>query len=151
MYILLFPNTIYDNATINTSTRPWVTMHFTSQWQKAVCLPVYFHWFQFNTCRNIIVHLCRYEDAQAALDKRTRSNAGSGGRAKNVVLFLGDGMSVPTLAAARTLLGQREGRSGEEAELSFESFPTVGLAKVHIAIQKSYHSEKSRLMKFGLY
>lgn len=52
------------------------------------------------------------------------------GRAKTVVLFLGDGMSVPTLTAARTLLGQHNNRTGEESRLSFETFPTVGLAKV---------------------
>ncbi|XP_059054708.1 membrane-bound alkaline phosphatase-like [Achroia grisella] len=46
-------------------------------------------------------------------------------------MFLGDGMSVPTLAAARTLLGQNQGRTGEESQLSFEDFPTVGLAKTY--------------------
>ncbi|XP_072945123.1 membrane-bound alkaline phosphatase-like [Epargyreus clarus] len=46
-------------------------------------------------------------------------------------MFLGDGMSVPTLAAARTLLGQRRGRAGEEATLAFENFPTLGLAKTY--------------------
>ncbi|KOB62783.1 Alkaline phosphatase [Operophtera brumata] len=46
-------------------------------------------------------------------------------------MFLGDGMSVPTLAAARTLLGQRRGAPGEEAQLAFEAFPTVGLAKTY--------------------
>ncbi|XP_045521928.1 membrane-bound alkaline phosphatase-like [Pieris brassicae] len=51
--------------------------------------------------------------------------------ARNIVLFLGDGMSVPTLTAARTLLGQRNGRTGEEAELYFETFPTLGLAKTY--------------------
>ena len=72
-----------------------------------------------------------YQDAQAAIDEKIdqgfRSNAR---KARNVVMFLGDGMSVPTLAAARTLLGQRNGRTGEEAQLSFEAFPTAGLAKV---------------------
>ncbi|XP_034835001.1 membrane-bound alkaline phosphatase-like [Maniola hyperantus] len=52
-------------------------------------------------------------------------------RARNVVMFMGDGMSVPTLAAARALLGQRAHRPGEEAQLSFEAFPTVGLAKTY--------------------
>ncbi|KAM3955472.1 membrane-bound alkaline phosphatase-like [Aphomia sociella] len=51
-------------------------------------------------------------------------------------MFLGDGMSVPTLAAARTLLGQREGRTGEEAQLSFEGFPTLGLAKTYCVDQQ---------------
>lgn len=35
------------------------------------------------------------------------------GRAKNVIVFLGDGMSLTTVAAARILEGQRKGSSGE--------------------------------------
>ncbi|XP_045451271.1 membrane-bound alkaline phosphatase-like [Melitaea cinxia] len=46
-------------------------------------------------------------------------------------MFLGDGMSIPTLAAARTLLGQRENHTGEESHLFFETFPTIGLAKTY--------------------
>jgi hypothetical protein len=45
-------------------------------------------------------------------------------------MFLGDGLSVPTLAAARTYLGQLQGRTGEETVLSFEAFPHTGLSKV---------------------
>lgn len=45
--------------------------------------------------------------------------------AKNIVFFLGDGMSTPTLAAARVLLG------GEEEFLSFEKFPYIGLSKTY--------------------
>ncbi|CAG9103073.1 unnamed protein product [Plutella xylostella] len=51
--------------------------------------------------------------------------------AKNVILFLGDGMSVATLAATRTYLGNRHGYSGEELKLSFEAFPYTGLAKTY--------------------
>lgn len=51
--------------------------------------------------------------------------------AKNVILFLGDGMSIPTLMAARTYLGQLDGEDGEERQLSFEKFPHVGLSKVN--------------------
>ena len=50
--------------------------------------------------------------------------------AKNVVFFLGDGMSIPTLAASRMYLGQQQGHTGEESQLSFEEFPDVGLVKV---------------------
>lgn len=46
-------------------------------------------------------------------------------KAKNVILFLGDGMGLTTLAAARFLLG------GAEQQLSFEKFPYVGLAKTY--------------------
>lgn len=51
-------------------------------------------------------------------------------KAKNVIFFLGDGMSIPTLAASRMYLGQKQGHSGEETQLSFEEFPDVGLVKV---------------------
>lgn len=50
--------------------------------------------------------------------------------AKNIIFFLGDGMSIPTLTAARIYLGQMQGHLGEESRLSFESFPYIGLAKV---------------------
>uniref|UniRef100_A0A1I8Q1S3 alkaline phosphatase n=1 Tax=Stomoxys calcitrans TaxID=35570 RepID=A0A1I8Q1S3_STOCA len=46
-------------------------------------------------------------------------------KAKNVIMFLGDGMGLPTVAAARNLIG------GEHAELSFEKFPHIGLAKTY--------------------
>nr|CAD7609745.1 unnamed protein product [Timema genevievae] len=52
-------------------------------------------------------------------------------RAKNVILFLGDGMSIPTLAATRAYLGQRSGQTGEEVSLSFERFPYTGLSKTY--------------------
>lgn len=51
--------------------------------------------------------------------------------AKNVILFVGDGMSVATVAAARILEGQLRGESGEENVLSFESFPYTGLSKTY--------------------
>ncbi|XP_046969316.1 membrane-bound alkaline phosphatase-like [Vanessa cardui] len=69
-------------------------------------------------------------EAQAAIEARLEYTQVEG-KARNVVMFLGDGMSVPTLAAARTLLGQRENRTGEESHLFFETFPTVGLSKTY--------------------
>lgn len=45
-------------------------------------------------------------------------------------MFLGDGMSIPTLKASRVYLGQLHNQSGEETELSFEKFPITGLSKV---------------------
>lgn len=47
--------------------------------------------------------------------------------AKNVIMFLGDGMSIPTLAATRIYMG------GEEKQLSFEKFPYTGLSKVSVS------------------
>lgn len=52
-------------------------------------------------------------------------------RAKNVILFIGDGMGVSTVTAARILDGQRKGMPGEENSLSFERFPFTALAKTY--------------------
>jgi alkaline phosphatase len=53
------------------------------------------------------------------------------GKAKNVILFVGDGMSLTTVAAARILDGQRKGGPGEENMLSWEAFPYTGLSKTY--------------------
>lgn len=53
------------------------------------------------------------------------------GRAKNVILFIGDGMSLTTVAAARILQGQRKGGPGEENRLSWENFPDTALSKTY--------------------
>lgn len=53
------------------------------------------------------------------------------GRAKNVILFVGDGMSLTTVAAARIFEGQRKGASGEENRLSWEHFPASALSKTY--------------------
>ncbi|HEY0662814.1 MAG TPA: alkaline phosphatase [Lysobacter sp.] len=53
------------------------------------------------------------------------------GRAKNVILFVGDGMSLTTVAAARILDGQRKGAPGEENRLSWENFPSTALSKTY--------------------
>lgn len=51
-------------------------------------------------------------------------------KAKNIILFLGDGMSIPTLAASRIYLSQLRNQSGTESSLSFDRFPFSGLSKV---------------------
>lgn len=51
-------------------------------------------------------------------------------RAKNVIFFLGDGMGMPTVTAARIYKGQLKGQPGEEGSLTFDEFPHTGLSKV---------------------
>lgn len=51
--------------------------------------------------------------------------------AKNVILFLGDGMGVSTVTAARILKGQLRNKTGEEGSLGFEEFPHLGLSKTY--------------------
>ncbi|MEM8982969.1 MAG: alkaline phosphatase [Pseudomonadota bacterium] len=52
-------------------------------------------------------------------------------RARNVILFVGDGMGIATVTASRILAGQRAGGSGEENLLSFERFPHLALIKTY--------------------
>lgn len=65
---------------------------------------------------------------------RAANNGAMEGKAKNVILFLGDGMSLTTVAAARILDGQRKGAPGEENLLSWEHFP-------HTAFSKTYNTD----------
>jgi len=79
-----------------------------------------------------------YEAATRAIETRIREAASSSvsgttpptGVARGVVLFVGDGMGMSTLTAARILAGQRHGNPGEETQLAWETFPAVALARV---------------------
>lgn len=51
--------------------------------------------------------------------------------AKNIILFVGDGMGVSTLTASRIHQGQLAGEPGEEGLLSFEHFPHTALVKTY--------------------
>lgn len=51
--------------------------------------------------------------------------------AKNVIFFLGDGMSIPTYAASRAYMGQQQKLRGEESQLAFDKFPHTGLSKTY--------------------
>ncbi len=54
--------------------------------------------------------------------------------AKNIILFVGDGMGVSTVTSARIRAGQLAGTTGEENTLSFENasnFPFSGLSKTY--------------------
>ena len=52
-------------------------------------------------------------------------------RAKKVILFVGDGMGISTVTAARIYDGQKRGQTGEENLLSFEKFPQTALIKTY--------------------
>ena len=55
-------------------------------------------------------------------------------RAKNVILFIADGMGFATVTASRILEGQQRGVDGESNVLTFESFP-------HLAASKTYSAD----------
>ena len=54
--------------------------------------------------------------------------------AKNVIFFLGDGMGISTVTAARIYAGQAAGATGEEHSLAFDEFP-------HLALIKTYNTD----------
>lgn len=59
------------------------------------------------------------------------------GKAKNIILFVGDGMGISTVTAARILAGQQQGKLGEEHQLSFDKFPFTGLSKTYNTNQQT--------------
>ncbi|XP_066287000.1 alkaline phosphatase-like [Branchiostoma lanceolatum] len=51
--------------------------------------------------------------------------------AKNVVMFLGDGMGAVSVTSARILKGQKAGSPGEETVLAMDTLPHVALSKTY--------------------
>ncbi|XP_074647647.1 alkaline phosphatase-like [Tubulanus polymorphus] len=51
--------------------------------------------------------------------------------AKNVIIFIGDGMGLPTVVATRIYKGQSQGQLGEETQLVYDKFPNVALSKTY--------------------
>ena len=72
---------------------------------------------------------------QAAENARTHRHYP--GPAKNIILFLGDGMGITTVTAARILQGQLQGKLGEEHILSFEEFEHTAFSKTYNVNQQT--------------
>jgi len=70
-----------------------------------------------------------YTNAKTSINQKLKQTPTT--KAKNVILFVGDGMGISTLTAARILEGQQAGNLGEENLLSFESFPYTALVKTY--------------------
>ena len=67
----------------------------------------------------------RFIDANRRLQRNIR-------RAENVILFVGDGMGISTITAARIREGQLLGlKGGEQNRLFFETLPYVALSKTY--------------------
>jgi alkaline phosphatase len=75
-----------------------------------------------------------YEQGQSVVNQaelNAKSLVNTRGKAKNIILFVGDGMGISTVTAARILAGQQLGKLGEEHQLSFDKFPYSGFAKTY--------------------
>ena len=69
--------------------------------------------------------------------KRFDTHDNKRGAAKNIILFIGDGMGLSTVTAARILDGQLKGGRGEENRLTFEQFPYTGFSKTYNTNQQT--------------
>ncbi len=72
-----------------------------------------------------------FDAGQAFVTKKQQQFPGGKKRARNVILFIGDGMGIATVTAARIHEGQINGQSGEENLLSFETFPAAAFSKTY--------------------
>lgn len=70
-----------------------------------------------------------YEKAAANVAARAGENFPA--RAKNVILFVGDGMGVSTITAGRIYAGQTRGVDGESYRLTMESLPYSAFSKTY--------------------
>lgn len=80
-----------------------------------------------------------FASGQAEL-QRALQHSQNTNRAKNIILFVGDGMGISTVTAARIFAGQLQGSAGEENFLSFEQFPAVALSKTYNTNQQTSDS-----------
>ena len=80
-----------------------------------------------------------FESGRQAVEQAKRL-APVQGNARNVILFVGDGMGISTITAARILEGQRRGESGEENSLAFERLPYLALSKTYSVNQQTSDS-----------
>ncbi|CAB0018332.1 unnamed protein product [Nesidiocoris tenuis] len=72
-----------------------------------------------------------WQDKQQAALLKTLFKKPNFNKAKNVIFFLGDGMSLTTVSTSRIYKGQLKGSPGEEGSLFFDDFPNTGLVKTY--------------------
>ena len=67
----------------------------------------------------------------AAESVKSRTGADFVPKAKNVILFVGDGMGVSTITAGRIFAGQQKGLDGESYRLTMETLPWSAFSKTY--------------------
>ncbi len=70
-----------------------------------------------------------YQKASAAIDARIAERGLP--RARNVIIFIGDGMGISTLTAARIYAGQVKGLDGESYQLAMDKLPYSAFSKTY--------------------
>ena len=72
--------------------------------------------------------------AQQELKESLSSKQPRNGQAKNIIMFIGDGMGVAPVTAARWHKAQVLGQKAHETYLAWDRFPVVGHSKVGVFI-----------------
>lgn len=101
------------------------------------------HYFQENEATQDFWRDAAKKKLKLQLEKKLNKNT-----AKNVILFIGDGMSLSTVTASRIYEGQLNGKSGEENLLSFEKFDHIGLSKTYCVDKQVSDSASSATAYF---
>lgn len=70
-----------------------------------------------------------YQRAATAVERRMDADFAPG--AKNVIIFVGDGMGVSTITAGRIYAGQKRGLDGESYELAMDELPYAALSRTY--------------------
>ncbi|MEL6860289.1 MAG: alkaline phosphatase [Pseudomonadota bacterium] len=70
-----------------------------------------------------------YQTAETAVLNRVSEDFAP--RAKNVIIFVGDGMGISTITAGRIYAGQKRGLDGESFKLAMETLPHMALSRTY--------------------
>ncbi|MEZ5709046.1 MAG: alkaline phosphatase [Blastomonas sp.] len=71
-----------------------------------------------------------YRDAEIQLERQIADVAQTG-KARNLIIFIGDGMGVSSITAGRIYKGQKHGQDGESYPLAMDSMPWSALVKTY--------------------
>ena len=78
-----------------------------------------------------------FQAARAQLEEKLAVTPNTNA-AKNIILFVGDGMSIPTITAGRIYEGQSRGVDGESNNLTMDTFPYSALVEdLHATTRRS--------------
>jgi len=72
-----------------------------------------------------------YKESEMELAEALKRETLNMNVARNVIMFLGDGMGIATVTAGRVMKGQLHGKSGEETVLAMDKLPHSGLSKTY--------------------
>jgi len=72
-----------------------------------------------------------YDKAKAEVDEALVRQTRNKNVAKNVILFVGGGMNMPTVTSGRILKGHQNGKLGADEDLVMDLFPHSGLSKTY--------------------